>query len=755
MSKIEKSIEEAAKMQARAVQHVHQEEPRGDNVRFYIEEGNKRLHLDEESKRVHLNDYIDVLLRRKRTVIVFLISVVAVAAIASFLMTPLYKATTTVQLKHEGPSVLTFQDIYQGTTPLDEYYETQYNILKSKNLARRVIRRLMDTEVNPASESGIRTELMSVFGNASSEDDNKPKLSEKDKERILTDFLIQGIEVQPVKKSQLIKINFTSRSPEFASEAANTIADEYINFAQESKFVPTKVARGKLDDQVKAMRTKLETSERQLNDYIARSQIIVLGRQGEEDNTLTKTLSELSKELDRETANRISKEATYKEANEPGADYNFVLENQLIQTLKKEYSDLESKYFNLLKVFKPEYPAMLRLEKEIETLRNRIDTEKQKLINALESDYKISVKKENSLSFAIEKLRKDVLRLQQQMTQYQILKREADTNKELYTSLLTRLKEVDVSTTLSESNNSIQVLDRAEAPTGPFKPQKVKNIGLSIIVGLLGGCFLAFFMEYFDSSVRTAEVIEKKSQLPVIGMVPLMKANAGELVSNAVSSDMVPFAEAFRTIGAYIRFTNISKPPRQILITSPIGQDGKTTLAGNLAKSLIELPAKVIVVDADLRRPSVHSYANVDNSTGLSSFLSGKIGYNELIKKAPHLGVDFINAGPIPPNPSELLSSPLMRNLINTLSSTYEYLIIDSPPVIGMSDALILSTYVESVVVVVRAFNTPKDALAQAIRHLKGVNAKIMGIVLNGLDVKRKYGYSYYPYRGEDKTAGV
>ncbi len=727
MSRIEKSIEKAARMRGDLTPAPKQETSRAENFRFYLEEG---------EKRVHLRDYLDVLLRRKWIAIVFLISVVTIATLVSFLMKPLYKATATIQIKNENPSILTFKNIYQGTTPEEEYYETQYNILKSRSLAKRIIAKLpREKETKFVSEKGALNK--------------QEKFNEVDGERLIDSF-ITSIEVQPIKKSQLIKINFISYNPEFASQVTNTIANEYINFTLESKLGPTQLARKRLEDQVEAMREKLEDSERHLNDYVARSQIILLGKQGDYESILTQKLTELSKELDKETANRISKQAIYQEVRKSDADYSFVLENPLIQSLKEEYTKLESKYFNLSNVFKPEYPAMLRLEKEIENLKNRIEIEEQKIINALESDYNITLKKETSLSSAIETLRKDVLVLQQQMIQYQMLKREVDTNKELYTSLLTRLKEVDVSTTLSESN--IQILDRAEIPLSPFKPKKAQNIGLSLIVGLLGGVFLAFFVEYFDNSIRTADVIEKKSHLPVIGLVPISRATSGELIRSFNSNDIGPFAEAFRTIGTYIKFTSAFKPPRQILITSPMEQDGKTTLVVNLAKSLVELWGKGIVVDADLRRPCIHSYFGVDNSTGLSSFLSGTIEYDGLIRKIPDLGIDFITAGPVPTNPSELLNSSRMRELINILSSTYDYLIIDSPPVLGLSDTLILSTFIESVVIVVKASNTPKDALTQAIKHLKGVNAKMLGVVLNGLNMQTRYGYSnYYTSYREDK----
>jgi capsular exopolysaccharide synthesis family protein len=705
MSRIERSIEKASRLRAGSTPVIRNESlPTDDISRFYYE---------EEEKQAHLRDYLEVLIRRKWIVIAFLLSVVTTGTIATFLMKPLYRASTTMQLKGVKSNILTFQDAYKEGLAS----ETQYNILKSTNLAERVVTKLtLDT------------------------------INEGDRKSISVGAIKEGLEIQPIKKSQLVNINFVSRDPVFAANVANTVADEYINFARESKLEPAQLGGLRLKKEVEDMRARLEDSEKQLNEYIANSKFLINKQDRNYENLLTTKLSSLAIEQEKATSERISKEAIYQEVNKSGIDYNIVLQNGLIQSLTKDYIKLESQYFELLKIHKPEYPKMLRLKNQIEQLQNRIKVEEQKIINTLHSDYNLALKKEKLLSSAIEKIRQDVNAFQQNMIQFQILKGEVETNTEIYNTLRKRLKEVDISAALTESD--AQILDVAQVPNAPFKPKKAQNIVLSLLFGLMGGVFLAFFVEYFDNTIKTDVDIEKISRLPVLGRVPISKATPKELVNvnsnENAAFDIVAFSEAFRSISTRIQFSSASKPPKQLLVTSPMAQDGKTIISLNIAMSLMSSQKKGIIIDADLRRPDVHTLFNIDNSTGLSSFLSGISEFDGLIKKSPYSRLDAITAGPVPPNPSELLNSSRMRELVDGLSAAYDFIIIDSAPVLGMSDSLVLSTIIEGVIVAVKAGNTSGDALSQTNKALKSVNAKILGVVLNGVDINTKYAYSSY-----------
>ncbi|MBI5665320.1 MAG: polysaccharide biosynthesis tyrosine autokinase [Nitrospirae bacterium] len=710
MSRIEDSLEKAVKLRTASAPAIRKEPLPPDFSRSYYE---------DREKQPHLRDYLDILIRRKWIVIIFLVSVVITGTIATLLMKPLYKATTTIQLGSGKAEIVTFKDVYKVGGDL----ETQYEILNSKNLAERVVTRLSSMNLEEGGE----------------------KISIGD--------VKEGLEIEPIKKTDLVSVNFIAQSPEVAAYIANTVADEYVNFRQESKLKPSQLGGIRLRKEVEDIRGKLEASEKQLNEYVAKSNFVFTRNDKDYENLLAQKYSALDQELNKVTAERISTEAIYEEVKKSGIDYNVVLEKPIIQSLMRDYIKLESEYSNLLMIHKPEYPKMLQLKDQIETIKKRIEIEEQNIINTLHSDYQLALKKEKLLSSAIAKLRLDVTSLQKDMIQFQILKREVETNRTMYDTLLQRLKEVDISTTLTESD--VQILDKAQVPKSPFKPQKAYNIALSLLFGIFGGVFLAFFVEYFDNTIKTDADIERISRLPVIGRIPISKTNTKELI-NDVSNDDLAFSEAFRSISTGMQFSNTSRLPKPILITSPMTQEGKSTISANIAKSLINSQRKGIIIDADLRRPDIHVLYNLDNSTGLSSYLTGESKFDALIKKSPHPGLDVITAGPIPPNPSELLDSSQMRELIDALSAAYDYIIIDSAPVLGMSDSLVLSTISEGVILVVKAQNTPLDALTQTHKALTNINANTVGVILNGVDIKSGYAYSSYynsPYLSDNKKS--
>lgn len=728
MSKIEDSIERAVKLRDGRIPAIIREAS--------LPASPLRWDSENKEKQPHLGDYLAVLLKRKWIVIVFFIPVVITVTLVSFIMKPLYQSSVTIQLPAENPTILNFKNIY-GDTQSPEYLETQFNILKSNALAKRVVERLPE---------GIENEFVAYkntfslpFGFLSNDEEKQRKWTNVEaREKTLTNFLVKKIVVVPIKKSQLVTVNFLSHDPALGANISNTIADEFIKFTLESRVEPTLQAKIRLEKEVEDMRTKLENSEEQFNEYMKRNNLFFFNKEQNYESVLTQKLSIISRELDQATAERLSKEALYQEVRKPGNQYNVILANPLIQTLTKEYITQETEYIKLLNIHKPEYPKMLRLKEQIETIKSNIEAEEKKIINALDSDYKIAVKKEGYLASAIDLLHKDVTTIQDKMVQLQMLQRGVETNRGLYDSLLQRLKEVGVSTALTESN--IHILDRAEVPGAPFKPNIPFNIALSVIFGLFGGVMLAFFVEYFDRTIKTPDDVEKGFPIPLLGMVPLEEIPEKLIYVNSNNNEA--FTEAFRSLSTYIQFSNISRPPKQILITSPLQGEGKTLLSVNAAMSLVSFLGRGIIIDADFRRPNVHNFFGLDNSKGLSSLLSGVTDFNGTVKKSPHPGLDVITSGSMPSNPAQLLNSPRMRELIKDLSAQYDYVIIDSAPVLGMSDSLILSVLVESVILVVKSGSTPSDALTQTYKLLNNVNAKILGVVVNGVGQKAKYGYS-------------
>ncbi len=714
---------------------------------------------DSVEEEIHLRDYLNVIIRRKWILITFLVAVVTTVTIGTFMMRPQYKSTITVKIDKENPNILTFKDVVGLERAEEDYYQTQYKVLQSRNLAKRVIRSLMlykhpEFAVDEGEDGKELIHALSKHENPLADDRVTSNL---------IDSFLNKLEVKPVQKSRLVNVSFVSYDPELSARVANAIGEAFIQLNIESKFEATYQARTWLEKQLDIMKAKVEQAEERLNEYAAKNEIIFLkedeeGDNNEKENIITKRLSELSTNLTGAISDRIAKEALYREvsAGDPQSS-SVVMNNPLIMELKKTYAELESEYNKQLKIYKPDYPKMVKLKEHIDQIKNKIDVETKKVVSSIKKDYQIALKRENELRALVEKLKQEALDLNQRSIQYQILKREADTNKELYNGLLQRLKETGVSASLTASN--IQILDRAEVPKSPYKPRKTLNIILSILVGLFGGIGVAFFVEYLDNTVKTPEDLEKRMSLPPLGLIPYYSDSKNNLlVEHASHSDSTSqIAEAFRSIRTFLLLSSGGKPPRMIMVTSPTREEGKTTTAINIAISLTKSDVKAIIVDADMRRPRIHNVFSLDNKVGLSNFLSGNAEIDEGIIKVSNVkNLDVITSGPIPPNPAELLSSYRFTDLLHALYSLYNFIIVDTPPVIGISDPLITSTQVDGVIIVARSGKTQKEAIREARRLLQGVNAKILGVVLNAIDqssMRYSYYYNYYKYyyTNEDK----
>lgn len=719
----------------------------------------------DAEEEVHLRDYLNVILRRKWILITFLVAVVTTVTIATFLMKPLYKSTVTIKIEKENPNILAFKDIVSLERIEDDYYQTQYKMLKSRNLAKRVIRTL-SLNTNPEFVPDLQKKGSKADNTLLKQD--KP-LEDDGISSGLIDSFIGRTDVSPLQKTRLVNVSFTSHDPELSAKVANTIGESFIGLNIESKFEATYQARIWLEKQLEIMKAKVEQAEEKVNEYAAKMGIIFLqkdtsgeGKETDSENIITKKLSELSTELTAATSERISKEALSSEISlgDPESS-SVVMNNTMIASLKKDYAALDSEYNEQLKTYKPDYPKMVRLKEHINQIKKKIEQEAKRVILSVKKDYGIAVKRENNLKSAFEAQKKEALDLNQRSIQYQILKREADTNKELYNGLLQRLKETGVSASLTASN--IQVLDRAEVPKTPFKPRKTMNIMLSIIVGLLGSIGLAFFTEYLDNTIKTPEDIEKKVHLPPLGLVPQYTNNTGndnealQKVEYITHSDgRSPISEAYRSIRTFLLLSTGGKPPRVMVVTSPAREEGKTTTAINTAISLTKSDVKVLIIDADMRKPRLHRVFDLDNTIGLSAFLSGNVEFGDgLIKESDIQNLDIITSGPIPPNPAELLSSYRFTELINSLYPLYNFIIIDTPPVMGISDPLIVGSQADGVIMVVKSGKTPKEAAQETRRMLEGVNAKILGVVLNSVsqaDMRYSYYYNYYRYYYTDEN---
>jgi len=710
----------------------------------------------QEERKVTLRDYWKVIQKRRWTIIAFLLIVVITTAVGTFTMQPIYRGTATIQINKENPQILDFKEIFAVNTVDRDYYQTQYKLLESRKLVRRVIHLLQlsqHPEFLPRPESNFqrwKSNILGFFSGLFTSSNENP--SGRGRETVLVDTFLKKLKVQPIRSTRLVKIHFDSHSPELSARVCNTLTAEYIQQNLETRLNATEQAKEWLTKQLDVLKAKVERADEDLQAFASKHDIISLE---EKENITIQRLTELNEDLTEAESGRMAKEALYKQAKDRNFDaLPLILENELIQNLKQTYIQLDAQYMKLLKTFKPEYPEMVRLNNQMEAIQRRMDAEVGKIIAGIKNDYKSSLRRESLIREAFQRQKTKAMAMKQNAIRYNILKREADTNRELYNALLQRMKEAGVSAGITACN--IQVVDRAEVPIEPFRPNKPLNLFLAIMVGLFLGVGLAFLFEYFDNTVKTPEDVEELIQLPSFGMIPEISCERRRSLDNGTfyPVELVTFchsksilSEAYRNIRTSILLSFSERPPKKIAFSSPNPAEGKTTTVINTAIALAQTGARVLIIDSDMRKPRVHTIFGEENGMGLSNFLSGNTELKSTIRRSDVPNLFYIPSGPIPPNPSELLGSNLFKSTIQFLGEKFDHIVLDSPPVLGFADSIILSTFVDGIVLVVQGGKTPRETLQRTKDILYQVNARILGVVINRVDIGRgDYAYYYHRY---------
>ena len=710
----------------------------------------------EEEREVNLRDYWRVVQKRKWTVIAFFLIVVITTAVTTFTMRPIYRGTATIQINKENPQVLDFKEIFAVNMADRDYYQTQYKILESRKLARQVIhlQKLSEhPEFLPPPETPFRKWKSKIMASVSGllTSSSKDPSGDGRESRFINGFL-KRLTIEPIRNTRLVKIHFDSHYPQLSTRVSNTLAKTYIYQNLETRVTATEQAKEWLNKQLEVLKAKVERADEDLQAFASKHDIISLE---EKENVTMQRLTELNEALTTAESDRMAKEALYRQAKERNFDsLPLILENELIQDLKQTYIQLDAEYMRRLKTFKPEYPEMVRLENQMATIRKRADAEVRLVVAGMKNDYESSLRRESLLRTAFEQQKAKAMDMKQKAIQYNILKREADTNRELHNTLLQRMKEAGVSAGITAGN--IQIVDQAELPTSPFKPNKRLNLLLAVVVGLFLGIGLAFFFEYLDNTIKTPEDVEQLIRLPSFGMIPEISYERRkrledrvlypvELVTHGHPKSIL--SEAYRNVRTSILLSFSEQPPKRIVISSANPAEGKTTTVINTAIALSQTGARVLIVDADLRKPRLHEVLGKGNGVGLSSFLSGNADLQSVVRKSQVPNLYYIPSGPIPPNPSELLGSNLFKVMMQVLGGKFDHIVLDSPPVLGFADSIIVSASADGVILVVLGGRTPRETLQRAKEVLGQVNARILGVVINRVDIgKSEYGYYYYRY---------
>ena len=713
-------------------------------------------HQREEVPR--LREYLRIVLRWRYVILGAIAVCFVLGLIVTLLMTPKYTADSTIEISRESAQVTDFQGVQREASVADqEFYQTQYGLLQSRTLAERVAAQLLFID-DP--------QFFSLLGNPRKDpafklvDGRYPASGRATRQRVAGEILLKHLSIDPTRLSRLVDIRFTSPDPTLSAKVANAWAENFIQTNLERKIQASSYGRDLLQRQLAQLKQKLDESQRQLVDYASSQKIIKLPEQAGTGNSSTAErsivaddLASLNAELSQATADRIKAQAHYQQAGGNGTSPE-ALSNLTINDLRQKRADLAAQYQQLMTQFEPGYPAAKAIESQIGQIDRSIATEENRISGSLRADYLQALTREQDLQKKVDELKASYIDLQRRSIQYNIYQQEVDSNRALYDGLLERFKQIGVSEGIGVNN--VSIVDTADVPQKPSSPRLLINLALSLLIGLGIGTGVAFALEQIDEAIGDPAELERRLGLPVLGSVPKVVDEAPKEALLDRKSELV---EAYLAVQTSLSFTTEHGVPRSFSVTSTRPAEGKSITALAMAAMLTRGGRKVILVDGDMRSPSVHHLGGVDHDHGLSNFLAGDDDVEALIFPMTEFGFMAMTAGPIPPNAAELLTGSRLAVLIKRLSENYDHVVIDSPPVMGLADAPLIATRVEGVIYTVESHGIRSSLVKTALGRLAAANARVMGAVLTKFDAKKAhygygYGYEYgYRYGRDDESA--
>ena len=701
----------------------------------------------------HLLDYVRTLYRHRWTALTVFVVIVLVSVIVTFTATPVYEARTQLLIEPENPNVISFKEVVEVDKASNEYYQTQYSILRSRVPAKRTLTRLNlwnNPEFGGMEAPRPAWSIRSWF---TSDDATDTALAPSDETRSqsrVIDRYLTALTISPIRNSRLVDIRFRSADPRTAQSVANTAANEYIQQNLEFKFLSSKEASDWLGGQLAEQRKKVEDSEQALQRYRERGNAVALE---DRQNIVVQQLADLNAAVTRAQTERIQKEAVYRQlegiqSNRAGLDtFPAILSNTFIQQQKTQLADLQRQQAQLADKLGEKHPDMIKLATAIQAAEAKLQAEISKVVQSVRNEYLSAQTQERTLAAALESQKRDALALNRTGIEYGVLAREAESNQQIYQSLLQRTKETTISGELKTSN--IRVVDAAETPRTPVSPNKPRNLFLALVVGVLAAMALAFFLDYLDNKIKSPEEIKNHLGLPFIGMIPNVRDANVTAMQKPGEGIPAHFAESFRTIRTNVLFSMPEDGRRCLVVTSTAPGEGKSLVASNLAIALSQAGQRTLVIDADMRKPRQHSIFGTSQEPGLSNVVVGTAKASEAIRKTETANLWILTAGVLPPNPAELLGSRRFKEVLTLATSHFDWVIVDSPPVMAVSDSSIAAHAAGGVLFVVGSEQTSRHAAREALEQLAGAKSRILGAVLNKVDVARNpYYYSHY-YRRE------
>jgi succinoglycan biosynthesis transport protein ExoP len=740
-------------------------------------ERRRAAHIVQIEKAPDLLAYWKVIRKRRWTVLTAFVVLFGIVLAGTLKQKPVYRAKALLEIEKENPSLVTPQELFQLDEVSDTYLETEYKVLSSDDLAERVIVQL---GLDQVAEFRPQKRFWSWTTNDSATAQSLPaeaSVSGGDpsiEETVLTRFK-DRLDVKPIRRSRAVEISFDSQDPNLAASVVNTLASNYIDKNLEARWVATQKASEWLSQQMLDLKAKLEKSEDELQKYAADNGLLFLETdKGNSENVVNQSLRELQEELTKTQSARYEKESLYRLVR--SSDYGSlpgVFENKLLQDLSVRLAELQRERAQWATTFTEDYPKVQQIQNQIVEIQGALERERQRAVQRISNDYFAALRREVLVQQAFAEKQKQANLIAEKSVQYGILSREVDSNKSMYEGLLQRLKEAGVSAGLKASN--IRIVDPAKPPYKPFSPKVPLNLGLAAILGMGLGVCAAFFQEHFNQTIESAEDVDHFLRLPALAFIPSLESLNGyrvkvhigtergltvgltstrnqqnEILALSLSPNDPAFqknadlSEAFRGLRTSVLLSSGGRSASSILVTSAQPGEGKTTVAANLAISLAQLGRRVLLVDADMRHPTMQKYFPQRGSQ-LSSYLAGEGTWQDMAYHTAVRGLYVLLCGPLPANAAELVSSDRMRALVQEAAKEYDFVILDSPPLLNVADTRILANTVDATILVVKGGDTPRQVVQYAESQARAAGANLMGVVLNNLNTHSN-GNSHYAY---------
>jgi polysaccharide biosynthesis transport protein len=729
------------------------------------------------SQPVHLLDRLAALLKHRRIAGAAFVIVVGVMMVQTYSQVPMYRTSSRVMIQDERTTAVGNLNANDPAfwEESDPYYNTQYSILRSRGLARRVVHRLQ-LQNHPLFNGSapkrqgigimiadarrkISSTVQAVLHRQPATPTEPPAPDEESAESGAISQFLGGVRIVPEQKTRLVEIVYESSDPQFAALAANTLAEEYTAQNLELRLATYQKNLRWLSEEVAKQEKKVSDAEAAMTQYRTDQNALSLG---DRQNITIARLNALNETVTRQRTDRLQKEATYNQLKsvDPASDaadaFPVVAATPGVVEAKNRLTDLMAERARLSSRYLPSHPEMQKLDIQIKNARDTLTAQRARVIESVKNDYASAVAAERSFAASLEQQKHEAMDLDRKSGSYVVLQRQADSDRQLWQSLLQQQKELQVVSN-SRSNN-VQVMDRAEVPGAPFSPNTRREWFTAMMAGILIAFGLAFGIEYLDDTIKTPEDVSKRLGLPLLGLVPAIRGTRVPLLSETVPHD---FGEAFRSLRTSLVFTAGAGESRVIAVTSSQPLEGKTTTACNLATALALGGSRVLLIDADMRRPGLHQVMQVQNEAGLSQLLVGQSRVREAVQRTSEPNLFVITAGRTPPNPSELLASERMKSFLANLShGPFDWVVLDTPPVLAVTDAVVLASQASAVVFVVGSEMTRRVHAERALATLRAGKPRSIGVVLNRVDFDRNkyyyaryYGYNYKTYYGSAPPA--